>query len=227
MGWISDLVRVDGEDQQDRRFEEEEVLRDRRFAQLVRQTKGVQPWRRLFHAFNGTSVVVALTFLPIGRWMAVSILGALLAGMVLLDGLRLTNRGLNRRFFRIFAPLASPREARGVASSTWYALGVVLTLLLFPRPAALAGILVLALADPAAGLVGKLWGRRRLGTGTWEGSGTFAVVAFLSLLLFVPWWAALLVAVVTAALERMPWPLDDNLVIPPIVAGLMLLLGVP
>lgn len=199
-------------------------MKDRRFAGLVRRTKGVQPWRKLFHAVNGVSIVLALTILPIPTWTAVAFLGAVLALLAVMDGVRLTDRGLNRRFFRTFSPLASPREARGVASSTWYALGVVLTLLLFPRQEALAGILVLALADPAAGVVGRVWGRHRLGRGTWEGTGAFVAVAFVALLPFVPWWAALTTALITAVVERVSWPLDDNLVIAPAVAGILLLL---
>lgn len=199
--------------------------RDRSLARLVQRTKGLQPWRRLFHATNGVSVVLVLEFTPIATRTAVAVLGAILLALALLDVIRLTNAGMNLRFFRLFSFLASPREARGVASSTWYAVGVVLTLLLFPRQEALAGILVLALADPVAGFVGRIWGRHRLGKGTWEGSGTFAAVAFLALLFFAPWWAALGTALAAAWVERVPWPLDDNLVIPPTVAGVLLLLG--
>jgi dolichol kinase len=199
-------------------------LRDRGLGELVRRTKGLQPWRRLFHVTNGVVVVLVMEAVPIATRTAVIVLGAVCLALGLLDVIRLTNRGMNRRFFRLFSFLASPREARGVASSTWYAIGVVLTLLVFPRQEALAGILVLALADPVAGFVGRIWGRHRLGRGTWEGTLSFTAVAFLALLLYVPWWAALGTALATAWVEQVPWSLDDNLVIPPTVAALLLLL---
>jgi dolichol kinase len=191
------------------------------FKELVRRTDGVQPWRRIFHAANGIVIVLALTTVPIGHWTALGLLGAALVVMALMDWVRMGNPQLNHLFFRTFPSLVSPREASKVASSTWYALGVVLALLLFPRQEALAGILVLALADPAAGLVGRRWGRWPFGAGTLEGSAAFVAVAFVVILPFAPWWAAMAAAVVAALVERTPWPLDDNLLVPVTVAAVL------
>lgn len=193
-------------------------------SELVRRTDGMQPWRRAFHATNGTFLVLALLFLPIPRGAVLLALGALVAGLVLLDVVRLTRPGVNRLFFRTFIRLASPREANKVASSTWYALGVLLALLLFPRGAALAGILTMALGDPAAALVGRKYGKRKLGSGSLEGSTTFALVAFGVLALFAPWPVAAVAALVTAAVEALPWPVDDNLSIPLVASGVLFLL---
>jgi dolichol kinase len=46
---------------------------------------------------------------------------------------------------------------------TPYAIAVLLTILSVPKPAALIAIYTLAIADPAAAVVGITWGRRRLG----------------------------------------------------------------
>jgi dolichol kinase len=191
------------------------------FRELVRRADGVQPWRRIFHAANGIIIVLALQAIPVGHWTALGLLGAGFAVMALVDWARLANPQLNHLFFRTFSSLVSPREARKVASSTWYALGVILALLLFPRQEALAGILVLALADPAAGLVGRRWGRRPFGAGTLEGTAAFVVVAFVATLPFAPWWAALAAAVVAALVERTPWSVDDNLLVPVTVAAVL------
>jgi dolichol kinase len=121
--------------------------------------------------------------------------------------------------------LASPREEKGIASSTWYALSAFLVLLLFPTAYALAGILVLAWADPAANVVGQRWGRRKFLAGTFLGTGAFVLVAFLALTIFVPWKAASLVAVFTAVIEASPLRIDDNLLVPIVTAGLLFLLG--
>ncbi len=185
---------------------------------LVARTEGLQPWRRVFHATNGivlVSVLVALD--PPWSW-TVAALGALAGALFLADWLRFRVPALNRLFFRLFRPFASPREARGVASSTWYVTGCFLALALFPREVAIPAILVLALADAVASYTGRRWGRRPVGTGTVEGSLVFATVAFLVLFPFVGWGVGAFVAVVTAGVERIPWPLDDNLTIP-LVAG--------
>ena len=99
--------------------------------------------------------------------------------------------------------------------------GILAAVALFPLEAAVPAIWVLALADPAAGCVGRRWGRRRLGTGTLEGVATFVLVAGAVLSVAVPLPVALLGAVVGGLVEIAPWRVDDNLVIPPAVAGVL------
>lgn len=190
-------------------------------APLVRRTEGLQPWRRVFHAGNGVAVAAALALLDPPRAGVVLGLGCALAALVALDLARFSNPTLNRLFFRVFRPIASPREARGPASSTWYVLGVLLTVLLFPLEVAIPAILVLALADPAASYVGRRWGRRPFGTGTVEGSLVFFAVAATILVFHISILAAGLVALGTALAERGPWRLDDNLVVPLSAGGLL------
>ena len=194
-------------------------------SELVEKTKGVQPWRRVFHAAGGVLIVLVLTFSSMEDSLVWIILGTGLALSAIIDAVRLYDPDLNRRFFRVFVALASPREARELASSTWYLLGVLLTLLLFPRAYALAGILVLALADPAASVIGRVWGRTPFLGGSVRGTIAFGSVAFLVLLLFVPWWAALATAVATALMEASSLDVDDNLVVPITVAGVLFLIG--
>lgn len=191
---------------------------------LVKETAGMQPWRRVFHSANGVLVVLILRIFPVPRSVVLLALGALVLALALLDAWRLARPGVNRLFFRIFAPLASPREERKIASSTWYALGIFLTLLLFPWDIALPAILVLALADPAAVFSGRTWGRRKLGKGTLVGSSVFALVASATLLFFFPWPVALMAALAAAAVEAAPLPLDDNLTVPLGAAGVLFLL---
>ncbi|MGD2069865.1 MAG: hypothetical protein PVI57_14435, partial [Gemmatimonadota bacterium] len=126
---------------------------------------------------------------------------------------------LNAKAFRWLRPLISPREASGVASSTWYVLAAVLAYGLFPIPVAVTSILVLALADPAASLVGRAWGRHKVGKGSVEGALAFFAVASVVILLSPspgpeswPW--ALGVAALVAAVEVTPFGLDDNLTVP-------------
>jgi phytol kinase len=188
---------------------------------LVARTEGLQPWRRILHLATGLVIAGALVRLdPPWSW-AVGTLGALTLLLFLGELVRFSIPALNQLFFRLLRPLASPREARGVASSTWYVAGCFVAVTLFPREVAVAAILVLALADPVATYVGQRWGRRPFGTGTVEGSVAFGIVALLILVPFAGWSVGALVAAVTAGVERIPWPLDDNLTIP-LVTGLLL-----
>jgi dolichol kinase len=208
-----------------RRSEDGNAPEESSLTDLVKKTEGLQPWRRLFHATNGTVLVLALRFLPVPTSLALLLLGTLLAVLILADALRLARPTLNLLFFQTFLRLASPREEKGIASSTWYVLGALLALILYPRSAALAGILTLALADPAASLAGRKWGRRKLGAGSLEGSLVFFLVASVVLSLFVPWPVAVASALGTSVVEALPWPVDDNLSVPLAAGGFLTLLG--
>lgn len=198
---------------------------------LVARTEGLQPWRRIFHAVSGVAVAAVLAWLEPGRLPAVAVLAGATAAAFASDGVRLAIPRLNRLFFLAFRPLASPREAARVASSTWYLLGMTLSLVLFPLGVAIAAILVLALADPAASYVGRRWGRRAFGGGTVEGSVVFAAIAFLVLVPLTGPGPAGAAAMLGAAFEAVRWPLDDNLVIPLVTGsaawGAATLLGAP
>jgi dolichol kinase len=175
---------------------------------------GTQPWRRLFHAVNGVLLGTAIHYLPLASLTVAAILGGVFSVLLLADVVRLTQPRANELFFRVFGPLASPREARGLASSTWYTLGVALAVALFPRGAAVSAVLVLGLCDPGASYVGRRWGRRPLLGGTLEGSAVFVCVAALVLVLRHPLPAALPAALIAALAELLSWPLDDNFTIP-------------
>lgn len=188
------------------------------FQALVDATAGLQPFRRLFHAVLGLVFAALLWTIEPPRTAALFVFGSLALVLLAADLTRLFVPRLNAMFFRTFRAFASPREARRIASSTWYVVGILACLALFPTEIVVPAIVVLAVADPVANYVGRRWGARRLGTGTVEGAAAFVMVAFLLLRLFVPSGAALVAALVAALAELLPWELDDNLVIPLSVA---------
>ena len=154
-----------------------------------------------------------------------AIVAAGVGAALVLDLVRLRFKAANTVFFRWFAALASPREAQKVSSSTWFLIGA-LTLLLFAPPGLFVpAMLVLAFADPAASIVGRLWGRRRLGKGTWEGTTVFFLVAVIVLTPVVGLQAALVGGAAAAAFEVVPSGVDDNLLVPLVTAGALWLVG--
>jgi dolichol kinase len=111
------------------------------------------------------------------------------------------------------------------SAMTPYAIAVLLTILSVPKPAALIAIYTLAIADPAAAIVGITWGRRKLGPDrSLEGSLAFfgaTLVIALGVLGFTVDASALVVAAMglviavgAAACELVPVRIDDNLTIP-------------
>jgi len=125
----------------------------------------------------------------------------------------------------------TPREARGLWT---FPLAVALTYLVFweapPRPAILAGLAALALADPAASIVGGRLGQRRLrgASGrTLEGTLVFFLVTAAATGIIAstlaggafPWRMGIGCGIVGAAVEAFTPGGWDNLTIPLAVAA--------
>ena len=197
------------------------------FRAAVRSTEGLQPWRRLFHMGGGVGIAAFVAVVGRDSPVPAATLGSALAAALVLDWIRLRSRVANTLFFRRFSALASPREAGRVASSTWFLLGVLAVLLLAPAGWFVPAVLVLALADPAASVVGRLWGRHGLGKGSWEGTGAFFLVAAVVLTPLAGLPAALIAAALVAALEVLPTGIDDNLTVPLAAVLALWLVGAP
>ena len=193
---------------------------------FVQATRGLQPWRRIFHMVSGLAMALLPAMLGWSRDTTLAVLFLLLLVAAGLDVQRLRRPDWNRTFFQLLRPLVSAREAAGIASSTWYLVGGFLTYLLFQPTHAILAILVLAVADPAAAVVGQHLGGRRMGTGSVSGTTTFFLVASVILWMGTGSPLTLLAALAVAVLETVPTGIDDNLVIPLSTGVLLLLLGV-
>jgi HAD superfamily phosphoserine phosphatase-like hydrolase len=105
-----------------------------------------------------------------------------------------------------------------------FALGITISLLVFPSPIAYAAIAVLTLGDGGAHIFGMQFGRTRLPYNkgkTLEGTVSGLVLAFLGALVFVDPIHALVAACAGMLIESIPLPIYDNFTIP-LVTGLML-----
>jgi phosphoserine phosphatase len=108
----------------------------------------------------------------------------------------------------------------------YYALGILLTLLLFPAPVSYAAIAVFTLGDSTASLIGGTITGHSLpfnGAKSLEGSLAGFLFAFLAACVFVSPWFALIGASVGMFVEYLPLPINDNFLIP-LVTGLVLTL---
>jgi dolichol kinase len=195
------------------------------FEQLVERSKGLQPWRRLFHAANGVLLALGPGVLGLSRVQTVLLIGGMLAVLLVFDVARLRAPRLNLLFFQAFPSLVTPREAAGIASSTWYAVGALIVWTFFEPRVAIASILVLALADPAASYLGRVVKSPRVGTGSVFGSSVFFLVATAILYPVAGLAVAMMVAALVAMVEATPWKLDDNLTVPVSTALLLWLIA--
>lgn len=185
--------------------------------ELAARTEGLQPWRRLLHLVGGSLVAWVVYTLSPQSPTTRGLFGSVLAVVFLVDSSRLRSARLNRFIFLTCGALLCPREVERL-SLTWFLLGVFLVLWVPGQHIAVASILVLSFADPAASVVGRLWGTHPLGKGTMEGTTAFFLVAVAVLTPWVGVVAALPVAAVTSAAEAASTRLDDNAVIPVVTA---------
>ncbi len=112
------------------------------------------------------------------------------------------------------------------AAPLYFAIGILITLLLFPAPVSSAAIAIFALGDSAASVFGGLISKKPLPFNkgkTLEGSLAGFFFAFLAGSFFIPPAEALIGAAVAMTIECLPLPVNDNILVP-LFTGLALTL---
>ncbi len=175
--------------------------------------------RRAIHAASGAVLLLILAAPPVAyRSVMVAAAGVVLA----LDLARIRHPAIHDAAFRAL-PVFRQSERRRLSGAFWLLLGYAIAALL-PARAAAAGILVGALADPAAAIVGE-----RLGGGrakSWPGTLAALVTGYAALAVAgVPMDVVAVAGAVGATVERWPGAVDDNLLIAPAVGATVALLA--
>ncbi len=182
--------------------------------------------RNLFHVSMGV-VSVGLYHFVLGKVAVVSILVGLLVAFAAIDlSRRFSSRWNDLLVNSLFSKISRPGEAHRIPAATWYLTALLLGVLLLPKAAIELGTLILAFGDPAASLVGKRWGGRKLyREKSYAGSLGFLATGSLAGLGYLLWlgpamtiWQAVLVALVAtvagAVAEVFSNRVDDNFSIP-------------
>jgi dolichol kinase len=113
-----------------------------------------------------------------------------------------------------------------VLAPVYFAVGILLTLLIFPAPANAAAIGIFALGDSAASIFGRFFARTSMPLNkdkSLEGTVAGFFFAFLAGLFFVSPPLAAVGALIAMLIEFLPLPINDNLLIP-LTTGLALTL---
>jgi dolichol kinase len=179
--------------------------------------------RKLWHFSGGAAVVGALViFYPSKIW-AILILAAGLAMMIAIDLVRYYSRRGRHLFWKHLGHLASEKEEKGPTTSLYYAASLLLSVLIFPFYAAIGGVVSLAAGDPIAAIVGRRYGRLRIGGKSLEGGVANAALTFCLIFIFVrsvPLAAAGALAGAVAEMLDIPY-IDDNIIVPLAAGGAM------
>lgn len=188
--------------------------------------------RQLFHAVAG--ILLAYFMLTMQRAAVISMLGTATLVLICLAIYRGHRARLHKHigieqlylmeewFERRMLEFERPREFP-LRGALFFLVGSFIVFELFPLRAAVGGVLVLAVADAASTLVGKMWGRHKLPFNrnkSWEGSSAFFIGSMLSLLGFMHPLNAAIISLVAMLVEMAP-EVDDNVTVPLAVALLI------
>ena len=174
-------------------------------------------------ARQGTHIIfgigIAAFILIAGKDRALPVLFAsLLLGLILSDAIAKGYR------IPLISTLVREMERPGVfpgRGAILFLFSSTLCLFFFPAEVVVPAVLTLAVLDGVSSLAGQQFGRHRIWNGkSWEGTVAGIVVTALVLLPFVPPLQALAVSLVAGLIELVA-PVDDNLVIPPVVCLLL------
>ncbi len=185
--------------------------------------------RKLYHVLGGIGLL-SLYYL-LGREHALAFYAVLFCLVLAGDIMRLKVPSVNRFVYARFGSFIRTNEEHKLTGTGPYVLGIGLSLFLFPPEIATAAVCFLAFGDVAATSIGERYGKTKIGSKSLEGTIAFVVAAAGAGLLLplmgisLMHGIALTGALVAAGVELLPLPVNDNLVIPLVSGGVMLLLA--
>jgi dolichol kinase len=141
-----------------------------------------------------------------------------------LDLLRLKFPVLRRAFMWLFGNLIRKHEYRFLTGSTFILLSFTISLIVFPKPIAVAVMYYTVLGDGMASLIGKKWGKIKLGRRTLEGSIACLVTCLVvgSIVEGLSFSLVLIGALGATTVEGLSGKVDDNMTIP-FISGLLMM----
>jgi dolichol kinase len=171
--------------------------------------------RKLIHM---GSLVIPISYVFVSKPMAIVVLLPVTAFFLSCDIIRRYNQTVRLIYEKhLIGTVVREKEEDRLVGSTYFMIGVSLSVCLLDKPIAILSILVLIVSDTVAALVGTSLGKTPLfGPKTLEGSLAFLLSAVLIVLFYpgVPLGCGLAGAFLATLAESLPLPLDDNVVIP-------------
>lgn len=176
-------------------------------------------------AIHICSIAIPLIYYHIPQKLALLLLTILFLGFFLVDVVKMVSKPVAAWYFKTFGTLLRPHEKdetkKRLNGATFVTMSALITVALFPKLIAIAAFSILIIADTAAALVGRKFGKIPLFAKTVEGSIAFLVAAILVVLLTpnLNLWISIGLAIVATVAEVVPlkvkgYTVDDNLVIP-------------
>lgn len=176
-------------------------------------------------AIHLSSLSIAIIYCHITRELALVLLTPLFAGFFIVDFLKNHIPAVSAWYHRTFDAMLREhelgRETAHFNGATFITFSALMLVLLFPKMIAIAAFSLVAVSDTLAALVGKKFGRHKIGEKSLEGSAAFLLSAIV-IVFVVPRIspaAGIVMALCATLVEAMSlrigaFKVDDNLTIP-------------
>ena len=183
--------------------------------------------RRLWHIGGGLSLSIAGLLMPENIFLPVLIL--VTVNFLLFELIRLRFSSVNRRFVACFHALLREREASTLTASAYLLIAATVVFIFCDKAIAAMALTFVAVGDPIAGMVRGKWGKPRIRDKALTGSSACLAAcliagAILAAITHVALWLVVLGAVCATLVEFRSLPVSDNLTIPLVAGGAMMLL---
>lgn len=179
--------------------------------------------RKLIH-LSALSIPILYYLIP--EYISKPVLLLVTAGLITIEVLRLKFPSLKVIFMNVAHSLIREHELTTLTGSTYLLISSSICVFLARKEIAIAGISYLILGDSMAAIIGKRYGRIKIFGKTLEGFlACFSTCLAIGLIIpRIDFAVAIAGAFAASLVELFPIPIDDNLRIPLISAGVMQLL---
>jgi dolichol kinase len=156
-----------------------------------------------------------------------TILILLASGLLLsltLDYIRIFGNEMSKKFVhKYLGIMIRSKESKDFIGATYIITGSIITILMFDKSIAMAGIAFIVVGDTAGAIIGRLWGRVRFRNKSLEGSVSFFLACCLIAIIVpdIPYWILVIGAFAAAIVEALTLHIDDNLIVPVTSAAIM------
>ena len=178
--------------------------------------------RKTIHVFNSLIPLSLCLFRQ--DYITIGV-GVALTVWLLLEFFRLSNKKAKSVYRRIFGRVTRKFEDSSLTGATYVLLSSFIILFFFSKYVCIAALLIMSFSDTFAAIIGKIYGKTRIGNKTLEGSFAFLLVSFLIVVIMSPYlniFQSLVAIVVVTVVELFPINnIDDNFSVPIICAIIM------
>ena len=115
--------------------------------------------RKLIHFFSGIIPVLVYIF---GKEIILPKLLIFTILFLIIDFLKSKIKWLSKLYSILFMSISRENEIKEFTGASWFLLGDVISLYLFPEKIAIFSMLLLSVSDTAAALFGRLYGKTKI-----------------------------------------------------------------